>query len=108
MPQGKMKVKAKLPDSVKKKKKGSAISKRGSKFLEHLTCLTTHSFLQFTWLCISDAPIVPKKNKNIELHKLKTAITKTVNATAEEELRAIALDGKKSLLSKKSKSKKWF
>ncbi|KAK6625250.1 hypothetical protein RUM43_005544 [Polyplax serrata] len=77
-----MKVKAKLPDSVKKKKKGSAISKRGN------------------------APIVPKKNKNIELHKLKTAITKTVNATAEEELRAIALDGKKSLLSKKSKSKK--
>lgn len=49
-----------------------------------------------------DAPIAAKKEKNAQLQKLKKVITQTLNATAEAQLRAIALDGKKSLLSKTS------
>lgn len=80
MPQGKLKVKTKLPAKTKpkKKEKGPAVSKRGNR------------------------PVAPKKQKHEEAQKLKKIITKTVNAAMEDDLRARALDGKKSLLSKKS------
>lgn len=53
---------------------------------------------------ISDRPVAPKKQKHQEAQKLKKIITKTVNEAMEDDLRAKALDGKKSLLSKKSTS----
>lgn len=82
MPQGKLKAKAKLPKSVqaKKKGKGPGVSKR------------------------RNAPVTPKKAKQVQAQKLKKAITKAGSIATEEELRAIALDGKKSLLSKKTTS----
>ncbi|KDR21967.1 hypothetical protein L798_02856 [Zootermopsis nevadensis] len=82
MPQGKLKVKTKLPAKTKSKKKvkGPAVTKRGSR------------------------PIAPKKQKNQEAQKLKKIITKNVNEAMEDDLRARALDGKKSLVSKKSTS----
>nr|CAD7258688.1 unnamed protein product [Timema shepardi] len=45
----------------------------------------------------SDRPISPKKQKHDESQKLKKIITKTVNAAMEDDLRAQALDGKRSL-----------
>ncbi|XP_025993727.1 uncharacterized protein LOC105201085 isoform X1 [Solenopsis invicta] len=86
MPQGKLKVKTKLPASAKAKankgKKGSAIQKRGN------------------------APVQPKKAKLQEAQKLKKIISKTVNAAAEDDLRERALEGKKTLTKKNPKSKK--
>jgi len=80
MAQGKLKVKAKLPQSSKpkqgKNKKGPAIQRRGN------------------------APVRPKKAKLEEAHKLKKIITRTVNKAMEEELRDKALNGKKSLTKK--------
>nr|CAD7198603.1 unnamed protein product [Timema douglasi] len=76
MPQGKMKVKSKLPAKAKPQKKaakGPAVTKRGNR------------------------PISPKKQKHDESQKLKKIITKTVNAAMEDDLRAQALDGKRSL-----------
>lgn len=52
------------------------------------------------FLFFSDAPAIMKKGKNSQVQKLKKIITKTVNANAEEQLRSIALNGKKSLSSK--------
>ncbi|KAJ4429590.1 hypothetical protein ANN_21761 [Periplaneta americana] len=46
-------------------------------------------------------PVAPKKQKHQAAQKLKKMISKTVNETMEDELRARALDGKKSLVSKK-------
>jgi hypothetical protein len=54
----------------------------------------------------SDRPVAPKKQKHQEAQKLKKIITKAVNEVMEDDLRAKALDGKKSLLSKKSTSGK--
>ncbi|KYM97874.1 PREDICTED: uncharacterized protein LOC108778058 [Cyphomyrmex costatus] len=89
MAQGKLKVKTKLPTSVKTKankgkgKKGPAIQRRGN------------------------APVQPKKAKLQETQKLKKMISKTVNTVMEDELREKALDGKKTLAKKKpSNSKK--
>ncbi|XP_047349023.1 uncharacterized protein LOC124948842 [Vespa velutina] len=80
MPQGKLKVKTKLPPSAKtkanKQKKGPTIQRRGN------------------------APIQPKNAKFKEVHKLKKIITKTVNNAIEDELRERALEGKKSLTKK--------
>lgn len=60
---------------------------------------TLHKLIWFEFS--SGAPAAAKKAKKVEAQKLKKVITKTVNAAAEEEIRSIALDGKKSLLSKK-------
>lgn len=82
MPQGKMKAKAKAPAAVKSKrkaaKKGPAVTKRGNR------------------------PIAPKKQKLQEAQKLKKVVSKNVNQAMEEDLRARALDGKKSLTGKKN------
>lgn len=48
-----------------------------------------------------DKPVAPKKEKQQEAQKLKKVITKTMNKAIEEDIRAKALDGKKTLLSKK-------
>ena len=65
MAQGKLKVKTKLPSGVKAKKgKGKAVTKR------------------------ANAP-VPSKSL-VERNKMKMAVTKMVNAAAEEQLRALA------------------
>jgi len=84
MPQGKLKVKTKLPAKTKPKKKakGPAVSKRANR------------------------PIAPKKQKHQETQKLKKIITKAVNEAMEDDLRARALEGKKSLVSKKPASGK--
>ncbi|XP_014615242.1 PREDICTED: uncharacterized protein LOC106793110 [Polistes canadensis] len=85
MPQGKLKVKTKLPPAVKtktnKQKKGPAIQRRGN------------------------APIQPKNAKVKEAQKLKKIISKTVNNAIEDELREKALEGKKSLRAKDKKMK---
>lgn len=74
MPQGKMKVKSKLPENVKNKKsKGSAISKR------------------------NNAPIQPKKKNVEEVNRIKKIITKNVNKKVEEEIRSRATDRKVTL-----------
>uniref|UniRef100_A0A182JH28 Uncharacterized protein n=1 Tax=Anopheles atroparvus TaxID=41427 RepID=A0A182JH28_ANOAO len=74
MAQGKMKVKSKPPTNNKKaQKKGSAFSKRKS------------------------APIQSKKHKFMEDHKLKQAITRTVNKKNEEDLRKVAYEGQTKL-----------
>ncbi|XP_073967749.1 uncharacterized protein [Bombus fervidus] len=76
MAQGKLKVKAKLPSTVKgkdKKKKSLGIQRR------------------------NNAPIQPKKKKFEETHKLKQMITKSVNKAVEDELRERVLEGKRSL-----------
>ncbi|XP_032686396.1 uncharacterized protein LOC116851250 [Odontomachus brunneus] len=82
MPQGKLKVKTKLPEKIKakvnKSKKGPAIQRRGN------------------------APVQPKKIKLQEAYKLKKMVTKTVNDAMEDELRERALEGKKSLTKKDS------
>ncbi|EZA49319.1 hypothetical protein DMN91_000233 [Ooceraea biroi] len=86
MPQGKLKVKTKLPVSAKKakankpKKKGAAVQRRGN------------------------APVQPKKTKFQETQKLKKMITKTVNTVVEDELRERALEGRKTLTKKDSAS----
>ncbi|ENN81454.1 uncharacterized protein LOC109546821 [Dendroctonus ponderosae] len=67
MAQGKLKVKSKLPSNNKTKKpKGTANTKR------------------------ANAPSVPKKQRTQQAHKLKQIITKTVNKTAEDEIRSRA------------------
>ncbi|KAM0725121.1 hypothetical protein ACS0PU_008607 [Formica fusca] len=80
MPQGKLKVKTKLPASVKTKankvKKGPAIQKRGN------------------------APVQPKKTRLQEAQKLKKIISKAVNTTIEDELREKAMEGRKTLAKK--------
>lgn len=80
MAQGKLKVKTKLPASVKTKvnkvQKGSAIQKR------------------------KNAPMQPKKTKLQEVQKLKKMISKTVNSTIEDELREKAMEGRKTLAKK--------
>lgn len=82
MAQGKTKVKAKLPPSLKtkesKKQKGPASKRRGN------------------------APIQPKKAKFEDAHKLKKMISKNVNRAMENELRQKAMDGKTSLTRKDS------
>ncbi|GLH09489.1 hypothetical protein R5R35_006436 [Gryllus longicercus] len=84
MPQGKLKVKAKgaAPKSKKKATKGPAVTKRGNR------------------------PIQPKKKQQKEAQKLNKVVTKTVNQAMEEELRARALDGRKSLTNKKQATPK--
>ncbi|KAK1134018.1 hypothetical protein K0M31_011803 [Melipona bicolor] len=81
MAQGKLKVKANVPSTVKGKNKNKntrAIQRR------------------------NNAPIQHKKSKFEEIHKLKQMITKTVNKAMENELREKALEGKMSLTKKKS------
>lgn len=39
---------------------------------------------------ILDAPSMPKRQKSQQAHKLKQIVTKTVNKTAEDEIRARA------------------
>ncbi|XP_050472397.1 uncharacterized protein LOC126864762 [Bombus huntii] len=81
MVQGKLKVKAKVPSTVKgksKNKKSSGIQRR------------------------NNAPIQPKKRKFEETHKLKQIITKTVNKAMEDELREKALEGKRLLTRKEA------
>ncbi|KAK9886967.1 hypothetical protein WA026_019225 [Henosepilachna vigintioctopunctata] len=75
MAQGKLKIKSKVPDNVKakKKSKGSAFTKRNNR------------------------PTKAKK-KFEDSHKLKQIITKTVNKAVEEDIRAQA--GSKPTLSK--------
>ncbi|XP_058829491.1 uncharacterized protein LOC131688896 [Topomyia yanbarensis] len=75
MAQGKLKVKAKPPSNVKKgaNKKGNAFNKR------------------------KNAPIQSKKHKFYEAHKLKQAVTKTVNKKNEDEIRKLVYDGQKNL-----------
>ncbi|XP_029165317.1 uncharacterized protein LOC114936313 [Nylanderia fulva] len=84
MAQGKLKVKTKVPASVKTKtkkiKKGPAIQRRGN------------------------APVQPKKTKLQETQKLKKMISKTVNKTIEDELREAAMNGKKTLAKKGASS----
>ncbi|KYN18843.1 PREDICTED: uncharacterized protein LOC108762109 [Trachymyrmex cornetzi] len=89
MAQGKLKVKTKLPTSVKTKankgkgKKGPAIQRRGN------------------------APVQPKKAKLQEAQKLKKMISRTVNTAVEDEMREKALEGRKTLTKKNpSNSKK--
>lgn len=53
-----------------------------------------------------DAPVQPKKTKLQETQKLKKMISKTVNTAVEDELRGRALDGRKTLAKKTSKSQK--
>lgn len=66
MAQGKLKVKSKLPSGVKSKKgKGKAVTKR------------------------SNAP-AKSKLPAVERNKMKANVTKMVNATAEQQLRALA------------------
>ena len=61
-------------------------------------------FLNYVCFKISDRPIAPKKQKHEAAQKLKKAITKSVNEAMEDDLRAKALDGKKSLTPKKKAS----
>ncbi|KZC13331.1 PREDICTED: uncharacterized protein LOC107191393 [Dufourea novaeangliae] len=87
MPQGKLKVKTKVPSSTKgkvkeKSKKSPAIQRR------------------------NNAPIQPKKKQVEDAHKLKQMITRTVNKAMEDELREKALEGKKSLTKKEPSSSK--
>ncbi|XP_055694297.1 uncharacterized protein LOC129796409 [Lutzomyia longipalpis] len=72
MPQGKIKVKTKVPDAVKaklKKKKGVAFTRR------------------------ANAPIQPKKAKIQETQKIKQLLSKAVNKSVEEDIRARAQEG---------------
>lgn len=72
MPQGKIKVKTKVPDVVKqklKKKKGVAFTRR------------------------ANAPIQPKKAKLQETQKIKQMLSKAVNKSVEEDIRARAQEG---------------
>ncbi|KAL6258783.1 uncharacterized protein LOC105434113 [Pogonomyrmex barbatus] len=84
MAQGKLKVKTKLPASVKTKankskaKKSPPIQRRGN------------------------APVQPKKTKLQEAQKLKKIMSKTVNIAVEDELREKALEGRKTLTKKDS------
>ncbi|CAG9824477.1 unnamed protein product [Phaedon cochleariae] len=74
MPQGKLRVKSKLPENLKlKKTKGNAVTKR------------------------SNRPIQPKKKHHQETQKIKQIISKSVNKAAEDELRARASGGQKNL-----------
>ncbi|XP_024887414.1 uncharacterized protein LOC143908909 [Temnothorax americanus] len=86
MPQGKLKVKTKLPAAAKakanKSKKGPAIQRRGN------------------------APVQPKKTKLQEAQKLKKMISKTVNTAVEDDLRGRALEGRKTLRKKDPSSSK--
>lgn len=52
---------------------------------------------------VIDAPIQPKKNKSLEVNKMKSAISKQVNKAFEQELREKALEGKTNLIRKKKK-----
>ncbi|XP_022188832.2 uncharacterized protein LOC111047392 [Nilaparvata lugens] len=78
MPQGKLKVKTNVPTASKKKNKskGPSISRKNH-------------------------PIAPKKNKITEIQKLKSTISKNVNRSLEEEIRKVAHDDLKPVLSKK-------
>lgn len=50
---------------------------------------------------------MPQKNiQNRNVKKMKKAITKTVNAAAEEELRALAFDTKRAIANNASSLKK--
>ncbi|XP_050096546.1 uncharacterized protein LOC126578236 [Anopheles aquasalis] len=76
MAQGKLKAKSKPVANQKKaaaQKKGTAFSKR------------------------KNAPIQSKKHKFQEDHKLKQAITRTVNKKNEEDIRKIAYEGQTKL-----------
>ncbi|KAF5286074.1 hypothetical protein FQR65_LT12960 [Abscondita terminalis] len=76
MPQGKLKVKSKLPAPTKgKKAKGKPATQRANR------------------------PIQPKKHKGQETQKLKRIVTKNVNKSVEEEMRSRAYDGQKKKLS---------
>ncbi|KAI5697740.1 hypothetical protein M8J76_014118 [Diaphorina citri] len=76
MPQGKTKVKAKLPAGVKGK-----------------------SVLRGTYK--KNRPVQAKKNKNQEAAKIQRAISKNVNKAIEEELRSRAISKEKPHLSTK-------
>ncbi|KAK4872803.1 hypothetical protein RN001_014832 [Aquatica leii] len=77
MPQGKLKVKSKLPAAVKSKKgKGKAMTQR------------------------ANHPIKPKKQMLQETQKMKRVVTKNVNKAVEDEMRSRAYDGQKKKLSK--------
>ncbi|GAB0087872.1 uncharacterized protein DMENIID0001_022260 [Sergentomyia squamirostris] len=72
MPQGKTKVKTKMPDSIKqklKKKKGVAFTRR------------------------ANAPIQPKKAKLQDTQKIKQLLSKAVNKSVEEDIRSRAQEG---------------
>ena len=77
--------------------------------IQYVQCVTCFIF-KIWWTLISsiisDRPIAPKKQKHQETQKLKKIITKAVNEAMEDDLRARALEGKKSLVSKKSASGK--
>nr|XP_023026503.1 UPF0390 protein UM03986 [Leptinotarsa decemlineata] len=74
MAQGKMKVKAKLPNNVKSKKSnGPSATQR------------------------SNRPIKPKKKQHEESQKLKQIISKNINKKIEEEVRARASGGQQKL-----------
>uniref|UniRef100_A0A1L8DBS0 Uncharacterized protein n=1 Tax=Nyssomyia neivai TaxID=330878 RepID=A0A1L8DBS0_9DIPT len=74
MPQGKIKVKTKVPDAVKaklqkKKKSGVAFTRR------------------------ANAPIQAKKTKMQGTQKIKQLLSKAVNKSVEEDIRARASEG---------------
>ncbi|KAK3919367.1 3-isopropylmalate dehydrogenase 1, chloroplastic [Frankliniella fusca] len=88
MAQGKSKTKAQLPANVKAKKKFSSKSKVIAK-------------------ARPNAPVAPKlTGKAVDAMKMKKAISKGVSEAMENELRAKAFDGKKSLLTKKEMAEK--
>lgn len=76
MPQGKTKVKAKLPAGVKTKAAHRGTFKK-------------------------NRPIQSKKNKHLETVKIQRAVTKNVNKSIEEELRSRAISKEKPHLSTK-------
>ena len=83
MAQGKSKTKTQLPANVKAKKKFSTKSR-----------IITKSR--------ANAPAPPKvSGKAVDIMKTKKAIAKGVSEALETELRSIAFEGKKSLLTKK-------
>lgn len=84
MAQGKLKVKAKLPQKVKSKtkQKGSAVTKRNSNFV------WIKFYDHFNIYIISDRPNQSKKAKREETQKLKQAVSKSLNKAVEAEIRA--------------------
>ncbi|KAJ1531839.1 hypothetical protein ONE63_000490 [Megalurothrips usitatus] len=90
MPQGKSKTKVKLPANVKAKKKYALKSK-----------LISHAR--------KNAPVPSKAStsaKSVEAKKMMKAISKELHSNLETEIRAVAFEGKSSLLSKKEISER--
>ncbi|KAF4527004.1 hypothetical protein B566_EDAN001552 [Ephemera danica] len=82
MPQGKLKVKAKLPAGVKTKKKSP--TKRGAANTKR-----------------QNRPAPPKSAKMLEAQRLKRTMSKNINMIMEEELRQKALEGRTALAGRK-------